>query len=34
MSLKNDTLTLRYYADDAIGWSAGYVVLTFQRVSE
>ena len=34
MSLKNDTLTLRYYADDAIGWSAGYVVLTFRRVKE
>ena len=34
MSLKNDTLTLGYYADDAIGWSAGYVVLTFRRVKE
>ena len=34
MSLKNDTLTLRYYADDAIGLSAGYVVLTFRRVKE
>ena len=34
MSLKNDTLTLRYYADDAIGWSAGYVGLTFLRVKE
>lgn len=34
MSLKNDTLTLRYYADDAIGWSDGYVVLTFRRVKE
>ena len=34
MSLKNDTLTLRYYADDAIGLSAGYVVLAFRRVKE
>lgn len=32
MSLKNNTMTLRYYAENAIGWSADYVTLNFRRV--
>lgn len=34
MSLKNDTLTLRTYTEKTIGRLAGYVTLTFKRISE
>ena len=32
--LKNDTLTLRTYTEKTIGRLAGYVTLTFKRISE
>ena len=33
VSLKNDVLTLRYYAEKAIGRDAGYVTKVFRRIS-